>query len=347
MKRREQDAIQCGWAVGQWRLLAAFCTLMALPMLFSPTHPVAVYGYLADMYTSPLTPKAFAYSSFDMEAFLLSPDQVKRYRRELVEDALDDYTGKLFAIVREPDGALCQKPIRTWNGLVPRVLPAFLSAWLDRKELPFLGDEVELWLQGYEIIAMGHYHPFGGPPSPGDSAAQYLSHLPEVVIVNGLVPMVYLNGDVLVYGTNVAVTEEVYRSMRGLQGNLVMDPNQEVPIGTEPTPGLRSYLGYLRDNREVDISSREAIARDTLHLCEEFKESNSCVFSEGYVPEIIGAYDGDQDRLLVIANLRCITMWGTAGWFCITSYDVAHRKPPPINDLVVGVFLKETNPLLD
>ena len=311
------------------RLLAALGFLLALPMALSPTHPIAVYAYLADLYDSPLTPKALAYSDADLECFLTSPQQVERYRADLYDDAMDTYTGRLFAIARGADGSLHQEPIRTWNGLVPHVLPAFLSAWLDRKELPFLGDEVEVWLRGNEIVAMGHYHPFGGSPSPGDSAAQYLSHLPEVVIVNGLVPMVYLNEEVLVYGNDVTVSEQVFRSIRSLQCSLLFDIAQNAMLERVPTRGLKSYLGYLRDYRGVDIGDTREIARETLLLCDEFEDSFAGVFATGFDMMDVLSYRDDPDKCNVIMKLQTVRFWSRFGWASISNGDVSRANVSP------------------
>ena len=292
--------------------------VLVLPMVLSPTHPVSVYGYLIDLYDSPFTPKAFASSDAGLEAFLTSPEQVERYRADLLEDAMDTYTGKFFAIVRRPDGTLRQEAVRTWNGLLPRVIPALLRDWLDRKELPFLGDEVDIWLRGDEIIAMGHYHAFGGAPSPGDRAAQYFSDFPEVVVVNGLIPMVYVGGTILAYGENVHVSEDVFRSLRGLQGSLLMEVNRDVAFGKAPTEGLVSFLGYLRDYRNVDISKRDTIAAEIRELCEEFKDDYCAVFTEGFL--LVG-YDDSPDKWNVVSKLQNVKGWGEVGWMYPAMYD--------------------------
>jgi hypothetical protein len=290
---------------GRWirrhRLLLTVVALaLILPVLLSPTHPVAVYGYLAASYDPLLLADAFAHSGADLTSFLTSPVQVRRYKADLLEDMMDTRSSKLFVIVRCPDGALRQEAIRTWNGFLPKELPLFLSSWLDRKELPFLGDEVDTWLRGNEIIAVGHYHAFGGAPSAGDICAQDFSDLPEIVIANGLVPMVYLDGAVVAYGNDVAVSEQVFTALRALEPRLIMDVTHDFPISREPSPALRSFLGFLRDYRNVGIRRRDSVARGIRELCVEFKYDYRAVFKKGFFPS---AYENDLDKVDLLENL--------------------------------------------
>lgn len=283
-------------------------TFLALPLLLSPTHPIAVYAYLADHGIARVFPPAFAHTNTDLSAFLISPEQVERYRTDLLEDALDTRSSALFAIVLCPDGTMKQERIRTWNAIVADALPASVANWLDRKELPFLGDEVDLWLRDHEIIAMGHYHAFGGAPSKGDRIAERLSNVPEVVVANGVVPSVYLRGDLLAYGEDVVVREEVFRSLRTLERGITMDV-RGVPVFTEePSIGLLSFLAYLRDYTDADIGTRVGVARQTLQLCLEFKDDYQRVFPHGYK---LAPYAGEPDKVNFLANLQALQAWAS------------------------------------
>ena len=298
-----------GW--GRWsrrhRLLLTVVTLvLILPVLLSPTHPIAVYGYLAASYDPSLLPEALAYSGTDLTSFLTSPAQVRRYKADLLEDMMDMRSGKLFVIVRCSDGALRQEAIRTWNGFLPDRLPSSLSTWLDRKELPYLGDKVDTWLRGNEIIAMGHYHAFGGPPSAGDRCAQYLSDLPEIVVVNGLVPMTYLDGKVVSYGDDVVVSEEIFRFLYALQPSLMMDLTRYFSFSEKPSPALRSFLGFLKDHRDVHISRRDSVAIGIGQLYVEFKDDYRTVFTEGFRR---CAYENDLDKSYLLSCLYNIDNW--------------------------------------
>jgi hypothetical protein len=291
-----------------------------LPALLSPTHPIAVYGFLLESYQPSITPEAFASSRSDLTSFLTAPAQVQRYKTDLREDMLDRRSGRLFVIVRDPHGKLWQERIRTWNGFLPEALPAFLSNWLDRKELPFLGDEVDTRLRGNEILAMGHYHAFGGPPSAGDTHAQWFSELPEVVVVNGVVPLIYLNGNVIPYGDDVLVTEDVFRSLRTLERSLTMDGSQSFSWSEEPSETVKSFLGYLRDYRNVEISRKDSVARGILQLCVEFKHHHRTVFTEGF---LLAPYENDLDRFNLLENLQTLQGWADT-----------HKWPPP--DIIDG-----------
>lgn len=315
-----------GW-MRRHRLLFTVVTLvLILPMVLSPTHPIAVYVFLAESYHPSLTPVAFASSGTDLPSFLVSPAQVRRYKTELREDMLDRRSGGLFVIVRCLDGTLQQEDIRTWNGFLPASLPVFLSNWLDRKELPFLGDEVDTWLRGNEIIAMGHYHAFGGPPSAGDTHAQWFSGLPEVVVVNGVVPMIYLNGHVISYGVDVVVSDDVFRSLRTLELSLTMDGTQNFSWSEEPSETLTSFLGFLRDYENVDISRKDHVARGIRQLCLKFKDDYRSVFTEGF---ILAPYENDPGRSNFLGNLQSLHGWAeTHKWTPPAIVDGAVKENP-------------------
>jgi hypothetical protein len=232
-------------------------------MALSPAHPLAVYGYLADTCGFLLIGPRTTVQEEELKAFLTTPAQVARYREELLEDVKDVNSGKLFVIVRTLEGTLKQEPVRTLNGFLPESLPLSMSSWLDRKEIPFLQDEVAIWLGGSAIVARGHYHSFGGTPSKGDSWAQFLSDAPEIVVTNGLIPSIFLNGRLVPYGHDVRISERVFRALRSLEDGLLIGVTGEYHFPEEPTENLKSFLGFLEDYRGVDISSTDEI-RDAI-----------------------------------------------------------------------------------
>lgn len=283
--------------------------VLLLPMAFSPSHPVAVYGYLAITYFPVMNRPVYADDDGgELASFLVSPAQVAIYRAALIEDMEDEGSGRLFAITRGPDGALHHAPIRTWNAFLPDSLPRTLRSWLDRKELPYLPDEVELWLEGHTLLAMGHYHVFGGGPSRGDRLVHDISEMPEVVVSNGIVPMLYLRGALLPYGENVEITPHIFRAIRSLEGSLAMTVAERTEIPTNATAVMASYLAYLRDYQGVDVTNRQAVARETSRLCERFKADYAPCFQESF---LIGAYNQNPDKRGVVQHLSTLCAWAT------------------------------------
>jgi hypothetical protein len=282
--------------------------LALLPMILSPTHPIAVYGFLVSVYFSPLSSPVYAATEEGLAEFLVTPAQVERYRAALLDDISDTAGGRIFAVTCDPYGALDLSPIRTWNSLLPRNLPSSIAEWLDRKEFPFLADEVAIWLNGKRIVAMGHYHAFGGPPSRGDQLAQFMTPLPEVVVANGVIPLVYLRGELVLYGEDIEVTRDVFRAMRAVESGLAMAITELAIFSSEPSPVLKSTLAYLRDHRNVDISQRQAIARDLEALCIQFKREYSTFFQHGYT---LSPYAANPDYTRMLQNLAALHGWAT------------------------------------
>lgn len=296
---------ECARWMSRHRLvLMVLSPVLILPMLLSPTHPIAVYPYLIHSYEPFLLPEALASTGADLPSFLTSPAQVQRYKSDLLEDMLDTSSGRLFAIVRCPDGTLKQESIRTWNKSLPRALSASFGKWVDRKELPYLGDKVDIWLRGNEVVAMGHYHAFGGAPSPGDEITQRFSDLPEIVVVNGVVPMVYLDSDIISYGDKVVVSAEVFRFLRPLEQSLTMDVTRSFSWPEEPSPALKSFLGFLRDHRNVDISGRDSVTKAILRLCQELRDQYAPAFPEGYRTY---EYENDMDKSNFVRHVAILS----------------------------------------
>lgn len=299
--------------IGGWRrlwrhkvLLGTVLLVLFLPAMLAPSHPVAVYGYLAHRFfgesSAPITgDRSFA-------AFLIAPEQVQRYRDDLIADMLDPRSGKLFVVIRTPDGTLRQEALRTWNAFLPARLPAPICRRLDRMEIPFFGDEVGLWLEGNTILATGHYHPFGGGPSKGDLLAQRFAPLPEIVVSNGLVPGVYLEGDLIPYGSDVAVVKDIFRSLRSLEPSLTMALRlaETHNIPHQPSRQLRSVLAYFRDYEQVDITDRQAVMECIDGLCNEMHTRYEPAFPAGFNP---WHYPDHPDKTNVLLSLYNVRLW--------------------------------------
>lgn len=281
--------------------------LLALPALLSPEHPVAVYGYLGASTLSVLVPPAQAANQAGLEDFLVSEAQVARYRTELVADLVNPVSGGLFAIARDQHGTLRHAPIRSWNGSLPHSLPGPLRRWLDRKEFPRLDDHVALWLRGEDVIALGHYHAFGGGPSKGDRVAQVFRETPEVVVANGIIPIVYLGGLHLPYGPAPAWPEDVVRLVRPMETNLAMDPECYPLASGDTAEFANSYLAYLARFHEMKSPSRAAVAQETIALCQSFEEVHRSGFTRGFKAS---RYQADLDRMLLIRHVAALKGWG-------------------------------------
>lgn len=293
----------------KWIIRLALLVLTAgLPAILAPSHPISVYGYVFETYVLD-SPRGYpGAEDAELKDFLTSPKQVTRYRVELLEDLRDTKSGHLFAVVRSRDGALTHVPIRTWNSFLPDGLPGGLTAWFDRKEFPYLGDIVAQWKRGRTVVAMGHYHPFGGGPSDGDRKAIALSRHAEVVVSNGVVPIVYLRGEVVSYGDPIRLSKPVFRRMRALQKSLIMELDEWPYVPETPRLEVVSVLSYLKDYRSADVTTSHGLAVELRELCREFKNDYRYVFLEGFNPH---AYRADPDSYALLSNLMAIELWSS------------------------------------
>ena len=289
------------------RVITVFlAVVLALPMLLSPTHPIAVYGFLAHRYTGLLFGGPSGPNPEALADYLTSAPQLSRYRAEMCADMLDESGGRIFTILRSPDGTYRQATVRTWNTFIADSLPDSVTPSLDYKELPFLGDEVALWLGGETIVATGHYHPFGGGPSEGDRLARRFSATTEIIVSNGLIPFIYVDGQLVSYGEANPLNWEVFRSIRMMEKSLTMALS-EVPVSArELTDGLHTFLAYLRESRQVDLTDRREVAREVMGLCKEFRKDYAPVFTAGFSARL---YPDDLDRGTMLANLSATEMW--------------------------------------
>ncbi|MCC6794396.1 MAG: hypothetical protein IT366_04700 [Candidatus Hydrogenedentes bacterium] len=300
--------------------------VVLLPMALSPTHPIAVYAYLADYYLPFWGPAMSPAPDDELRAFLLSERQLERYRTDLKEDVWAVNTGKLFTVVRRHDGTLEQRGVRTWNEFLPNRLPAYVAKRLDRKEISFLGDVVDAYLHSERIEAMGHYHSFGGPPSRGDQLAGHITRLPEIVVSNGIYPMVYLKGSILSFGpvtTRNEVSSLIARLDEGLQSGVA--PETIIPRAATDT--TESFLSYLRHRRGVDVESLDEIRNAILELCSDFRGD----FKGLYETDIAIYEKEDRDVYQLLHSVSVLDGWATyglerRGWTLVT-YSEASNAP--------------------
>lgn len=303
----------CKPQAGKWlrrhaTMVALASFVLLLPMMLSPTHPIAVYFYLAEYYLPFGGPAASPATDGELRAFLLSERQLSRYRTDLQDDVWAVNTGKLFTIVRRHDGALEQRGVRTWNEFLPNRLPAFIVKRLDRKEISFLGDVVDAYLHSARIEAMGHYHSYGGPPSRGDQLAGQVTKLPEIVVSNGIYPMVYLRGSILDFGP-VAADNEVLKAVARLDEGLQSGAPTENLIPRAATDTTMSFLSYLRYRRGVDIQSLDAIRNEVLGLCADFRGD----FRSLYKKDMDAYEQEDLDVYQLLHNVGVLDGWATFG----------------------------------
>lgn len=287
-------------------VLSVLIVTFLLPMMLSPDHPVAVYGFLIQRYTRVLSESVCASSRDGLGTFLVSTAQMDRYRREACQDMVDTSGGRLFAIVHTAGGSYRQESLRTWNSFLPDALATSLGTWIDYKELPYLGDEVGLWKRGDAIVAMGHYHPFGGGPSPGDGFARRFSTTSEVVVSNGLIPFVYLDGALVPYGPEATMSKEVFRSIRTMEKSVTMTADYVPPSINDPSAALKSFVAFLSDGRQVNVRDRASVAQEVQRLCLEFRADYEAAFARGYVAS---QYTDDLDRMNMLWNLSNLEIW--------------------------------------
>lgn len=287
-------------------MVAAFATF--LPMILSPSHPIAVYAYLADCYLPFQGPAGAPASDEELRAFLLSDSQLERYRTELKEDVSAVNTGKLFTIVRRYDGALEHRVVRTWNEFLPNRLPAFLVKRLDRKEISFLGDVVEAYLSSARIEAMGHYHSYGGPPSRGDQLAGRITKRPEIVVSNGIYPMVYVKGKIVDFGP-VCADDEILMLVARLDERLQSGVETEDGISRDATDTTYSFLSYLQEKRGVDIDSLDDIRGAIVEMCADFEFDYKGLFAR----DMVEYEREDLDIYQLIHSVDVLNDWATYG----------------------------------
>jgi hypothetical protein len=204
----------------------------------SPTKPLMVTPYLAsqavDRAYSFVMPDVSARAEnerSELEDFLTTREQIVRYRKDLLKDFADFSSEYRFVIAKDKNGNLSQEKIRTLHEGLADYLPAVASEILDRKAIPRLDDYVRLWQKGSKVVAEGHYHAAGEGPSDEDlRVAKQNPDKNQIVVTNGFIPLVFLNGGVLQYQSPFEVDFESYASTDNLRYSLrnVIIPSEEL-----------------------------------------------------------------------------------------------------------------------
>ena len=268
--------------------------------LLSPSHPLMVDAYLAgrgigivsEMIAGPKV------SDEELRGFLTTKEQALKYESDVIKDLEDLDSEKVFSIV-EKDGKLEQKDVRTMNFLISKYLP-FLNLSSDNNGIPRLDDKVDLWLQGYEHVASGHYHVFGEVPSQGDLLVSKIFPGREIVVVNGFVDKkVFMDGELVRFRDGIEISNEVRKYFIDFVGVGYLVPcNFEIcNVGKDldhidSFDWLNSFLGYLSKVGGVDISNLDAV-RDYIL----FKyEHNFRDFYDKKVEEL-NLGEGDQENI--------------------------------------------------
>ena len=240
----------------------------------SPTHPISVDAYFVDKAIERVVGTDEKVSQRELEDFLITEEQVNHYESDFLKDLQDVSSEKAFAIVYGKKG-LKQKPIRTIHENLPNWVPSQIKGFLDRKHIPRLDDYVDLWLNEEEVVANGHYHVFGENPSKGDKLSGKLSSKPEIVVRNGIVPFIFRNGELVSYGDNIEVSDELVK-------NFGVRIIQDLPYGNASGPVDLSYGNKLKYSKSffsfynkfygVDTNNLEKLILLLNEESNEFKE---------------------------------------------------------------------------
>lgn len=235
----------------------------------APNHPLSVDTYLVKEQIKRVLNHSEQYSREKLEDFLIIKEQIERYPVDCLEDAKDPFSEKAFVII-EKDGKLEQKEIRTINKNIPFIPASFL----DRKHITRIDDEMDLVAQGYKIVANGHYHVWGEPPSEGDRIAGMISGKNEIVVANGFVPLIYFNSNLVSFGKDMVIDHKLSSFLSNLYG---VCPYPKSPkYSSNRNRHAQSFLNYL-SNSGVDVA-------DVSQVVDFLRRNYSDSFQTLYLP---------------------------------------------------------------
>jgi hypothetical protein len=240
-------------------VLPAVVGAQALVSAMSPEHPLMVDAYLADNFKNAIVDNTPTTSKEELSDFLLNKDYIETtVRTDFVKDVKDVTSERNFVIIKK-NGKLEQKNIRTFNSNLSIPLPEFLRAYLDRSSFTRLDDYVDLWKEGEEIATHGHSHITGELPSKADNLVSYLTNGYDVVISNGLVPCIYIDGEHIPFESNLKIDEVSIKVLKRIPS--IAAPFENYPF-TEDTPyfpeeerikNVKSFWGFFTN--EINLKN--------------------------------------------------------------------------------------------
>jgi hypothetical protein len=232
----------------------------------SPTKPLMVTPYLASQavdraysFVMPDVSARVENERSELEDFLITREQIVRYREDLLKDFGDFSSEHRFVIAKAKNGNLSQEKIRTLHEGLADYLPAVASEILDRKAIPRLDDYVRLWQNGSKVVAEGHYHAAGEGPSDEDlRVAKKNPDKNQVVVSNGFIPLVFLNG--------VILSDKNSKRGVNIYNYFEHDFHQSIVLGSIIIPPIEkirkvSELGFNNDREMFTLSFLTGVNR--------------------------------------------------------------------------------------
>lgn len=305
-------------------IIPAIVATQAFVSALSPNHPIMVDVYLADRVHEKMAELVVG-SEDDKKRvndFISNADLYDGQLASFVEDVSISTSEKTFAIVSNgPDLEI--RNIRTFNSLLNPPLDIFFKKFnfdfpmynhlrfstynfLDNRSYIRLDDLVDLWLKDYDIIALGHYHSFGGPPSFQDIISQKITAGPDVVLSNGFVPFNYLDGEFVPYNGNFDISENTtdlfWKVTGGVSAALPYSSDDAEYLTSDNVNGdkppelakkyVNSFLGFLSQRYDIDpndsIQLEKAIK---YHHATNFRQFQQATLdSANYLPREVQSF---------------------------------------------------------
>jgi hypothetical protein len=193
--------------------LPAVVGAQALISAMSPEHPLMVDAYLADNFKDLINDTVTGKKLIEKEelnSFMTSITQFNRYEDELkmaAEKAVEERPEKGFIVVRH-NGKLEQRNLRNIFESLSTQFPDDIRLFLSNTSIYRLDDVVDIWMQGDKKVANGHYHPFGEAPSRIDLTMSQFTRGSDIVISNGLIPLVFIDGSLMPIKEEIKLDKE-------------------------------------------------------------------------------------------------------------------------------------------
>ena len=255
------------------KIIGALIGVQGLVSAMSPTHPIAVDAYLASKpieavrsYFSPQSQEQKQAEKKELEDFLTSKESVERYRSDFIEDVKDSSSEKAFVIVRNKQGKLEQKPVRTLHENLPEWVPNAIRNSLDRHCITRLGDMINIERESNQVVANGHYHVFGEMPSLGDNLPFNFDAKPKIVVRNYLIPFVYINGELPKQDFDIPISRKLHYLTVTIKGKFPQDNDGRLEDEKIRIKHVEYFLDYFRKHYGINpsdyLSLRHAVEEE-------------------------------------------------------------------------------------